>query len=397
MRRLTAVMLFVSVIGTPQFGPQYARGDAAGADRQEARGHLRNGAPWPANFRPYGSGSFWNIRVTNTKNPKLLDRSDEIVALVERNDRGAWIHTLEAGAGWDEGHPIVIASNRDPIVHLRCTKYCDLPFPSRIHIPPNARPGSGGDAHLAIVQPNGTEIDTWGQEENSLQAPEWKNGSTLAAANIVDCGNFYTGPGRTPQTGASTVGGACLAGGIIHYNELMAGNINHAIFLGIACAAGHTHVFPAVQDEDARCTGSGPHAPIGSHVWLDLPDSRIDALPILDWEKTLLRAMHQYGGYVMDTAGCQAANCPAYADSIMNFMLAQEVDVQYVAFGAPSPWVKYASTHGWNGLPVRARDGRYKAATRWVFKDNWDPLAAIGGWNTGHFHILDPCYASGSC
>src|SRR6266851_3345239 len=118
MRRLAAAMLLVSVIGIAQFGPQYARGDAAGADRGEAPGHPRNGAPWPANFRPYGSGSFWNIRVTNTKNPKLLDRSDEIVALVERNDRGAWIHTLEAGAGWDEGHPIVIASNSDPIVNL---------------------------------------------------------------------------------------------------------------------------------------------------------------------------------------------------------------------------------------------------------------------------------------
>ncbi|MDB5042416.1 MAG: hypothetical protein JWN27_3142 [Candidatus Eremiobacteraeota bacterium] len=163
-----------------------------------------------------------------------------------------------------------------------------------------------------------------------MQAPQWKNGSALVAAN-----------------------------------ELKAGNINHAIFLGIVCAAGHTHVFPAVQDEDARCTGRGPHTPIGSRVWLDLPDSRIDALPILDWEKTLLRAMHQYGGYIMDT-GCHATNCPAYADSIMNFMLAQEVDLQYVAFGAPSPWVKYASTHGWNELLVRPRDGRYKAATRWV-------------------------------
>src|ERR1700730_12467402 len=154
------------------------------------------------------------------------------------------MHTIEAGAGWDKEHPIVIATNSDPVVNLRCTKYCELPYPKRIHIPAKARPGSGGDAHLAIVQPDGTEIDTWAQENNSLQAPNWTDGSTLVAANIVDCGNFYAGPGRTLQPGASTVGGACLAGGIIHYNELMAGDIEHAIFLAIACAAERTHVFP---------------------------------------------------------------------------------------------------------------------------------------------------------
>lgn len=365
-------------------------------DDSESRSQLRNGAPWPATFRPYGAQSIWNVRVSNLEHPRLLPRSEEIVGLVERNDRGTVIHTLEAGAGWDEGHPIVFASSADPIVRLHCTLYCDRPYPKEIHIPAKARPGSGGDAHLAIVQPEGAEIDTWAVANNSLQAPDWTNGATLAAGNIVDCGNFYSGPGRTLQEGASTVGGACLAGGIIHYNELMTGHVEHALFLGTACAAANTHVYPAVQDSDARCTGPGPDAPIGSHVWLDVPDSRVDALPIHRWEKAILRAMHHYGGYIMDT-GCQAPHCPAYSDSLLDLMLAQEEDVQYIAFGAPSPWVTYAESHGWSPIPIRARNSNYKAATRWLFTDNWNPLAAIGGWNSGHLHILDPCYAKGPC
>ena len=139
----------------------------------------------------------------------------------------------------------------------------------------------------------------------------WTNGSTLSAKGIDDCGNFYTGSGFDSR-GSAVVGGGCLGGGIVTTSQLVdAGVINHALFLMQQCGA-NSYVYPAGQHFDTICTGGGPNLPNGAHVWLDLPASSITTLPITAAEKVLLVALHDYGGYIMDSIKMPETACSAF-------------------------------------------------------------------------------------
>jgi hypothetical protein len=102
--------------------------------------------------------------------------------------------------------------------------------------------------------------------------------------------------------GAATAGGACLAAGLVRASELSAGLIPHALFMGTECVATE-YLPPASQQGDNRCVGPGPHVPFGAHIWLDLSKDQIEILHAMPWEKALLRALHDYGGFIMDAGG----------------------------------------------------------------------------------------------
>ena len=351
---------------------------------------LVNGVAWPASFRPYGASSFWNRPMSNLTSPILYANSDTIIKNVEANDPGPDVTTSEYGAGYADGHPIVFASSSDPVVNVKCTLYCSNPnIPATIHLPAKARPASAGDGHLGVVQPDGTEVDFWAVSPNQPQyVSDWTNGATISAAGAAGCGNFYTGPGSTIY--ATTVGGACLAAGVVRYNEIVSGTINHALFMTTSCFQANTYVYPATQNGDVNCTGT--NAPLGAHIWLDLSDAQVNALPLAAWEKTLLRAMHNYGGYLMDSGGSPTQ----YANGYTAFAHIED-DGQYSAFGNASPWAAWAQSQGWNPTAIPAASAGYISATRWISPNSpWNPLASVGGW-AQHLHVVDPCYAQGAC
>jgi uncharacterized membrane protein len=361
-----------------------------------ARAELRrlgNGVPWPASFRPYAADAFWNRRVPALARPRLLPNSAAIVATAEAQDRGPAVSLPEYGSGYSDGRPVVFASSDDPRVHVRCTRYCGpKTFTGEIRIPPQARPGSAGDAHLSVIQPGGEEIDFWAVQPRGWRAPEWKSGATISAGAIADCGNFYSGPGTMNSADGSQVGDGCLGGGFIHYHELLAGRIAHALITTTLCgAADGAFVYPAFQPVDNRC--SGPDGvPNGAHLWLDLTDKEVSALPITAWEKTVLRAMHDYGAYVMDFGGESAA----HTDTLAHLTPFEGAE-NYVPFGVEPPFYTWAHEQGWTPVGIRPAGADDRAAVRWTFTDHWDPLAPLGGWKSGHLHVLDPCYAKGSC
>jgi hypothetical protein len=330
-----------------------------------------NGLEWPASFRPYGPDSIWNRRLPS--NPKRYQDSDAIVALAERGDSGPTIRTSEYGGGYDYSHPVVFAKSSDPVVTAHCTQYC-TGGDYKLHIPAKARPAGGSDHHLAVIQPDGTEDDFWGLQ--SLDR-DWRNGDTLVYAGGRPCGNFYTGPGVT--RGAATAGGACLAGGLIRAAELEAGVINHALFLTTACTDPAKWVFPATQLA-RNCAGAGPHVPNGARIWLDVPDSQIASMNGPAWQKAILRALNDYGGYIMDGGG---ENGLDHTTGLLNVMF--EDDAQFRAFDRPSPMQYLGRTKGWTAVDI-------KGARRYIAADNWQPVSFAT-----HLHIVDPCYARGTC
>ncbi len=364
-------------VKTPAPVPTAAPSAVPSATPAPAAVTLRNGAEWPSGFRPFSPSSPWNRPLTNTTNPRLLPNSDAMVALAESGGSDAQIFTNEYGVGTDYSHPVVVASTADPLVTPHCTVYCNPAYLTKpIRIPAKARPSSGSDHHLSVVQPDGTEVDMWLVHRAGGDGADWQNGDTANYGGGNTCGNFYTGTGFTSN--AATVGGACLGAGVVRAAELAAGVIPHALFIVTACMD-RSYVFPATQPGDYVCKGGGPNVPNGAHVWLDLSDAAIDALAVRPWEKTILHALHQYGAFVGDTKGVT----PAHTDNLNQIRF--ESNAQFVPFGAASAMDGVAKSLGWNPVSVGG-------ATRYVGSDDWQPV----NWKQ-HLHVVDPCYAQGTC
>ncbi|MEA2663211.1 MAG: hypothetical protein QOI11_155 [Candidatus Eremiobacteraeota bacterium] len=376
--RPAAVLLAAALAGALAASAGPAAGARPGHPARTSA--CQNGAEWPAGFRPYAPTSYWNRPMPSGAHPRLLPDSDAMVHRAQDGAPGRTVRVNAQGSGWDEGHPVVFTSARDPLVVPRCKTYCNPVYLTRpFRIPARARAGDGSDRHLAVVQPDGTEIDLWAVDQPER---DWRDGDTIAFGSGNTCGNFFSGPGFGRET--STVGGACLGAGLIRAAELRAGTIPHALFTTVDCGA-HAFVYPATQPIDNVCSGPGPHVPNGAHLWLDLSDAQIAALPVRGWEKTILRALHRYGAYVEDTgSGGERAHglfAPWFED-----------DAQYSAFGRRNPLAAWAREQSWQPVPIRARTAAHRPTTWFTFSENWAPL----DW-ASHLHVVDPCYARGAC
>jgi len=339
---------------------------------------LQNGLPYAAGWAPYScSTSPWNQPVS--ANPTYASYSAVVIAREFSGGNTQPVRAEEAGPN-DYGHPVYYASASDPLVTLRCTAYCNNVdnggFPATVHIPAQARPAGGTDAHMAVIQPDGTEIDTWA---TSQPPGDWSSGATLSAQAIANCGNFVTGSGFTSTGPAATAGGACVAAGLLRASELVAGQIDHALFLITQCAIGWQYpAFPNAATDNCS-SGSGPA--LGGRLWYDVPDATTNANPNLQpWEKAILNALHDYGGYLEDdVAGGSSASGIGF--------LAESGEAAAM-FGLVNPFAALAA-QGWNAISI---SGALQA--RYVGADTWQP----NGVNfAAHMHWLDACSAHRTC
>jgi hypothetical protein len=275
----------------------------------------------------------------------------------------------------DYSHPVYIASASDPQITVDCSRaqygcFTDqsamtssLP---KFSVPALARPAAGTDAHFAVVQPDGTEYDFWNVAQ---PAGNWSNGDTLSASIAVQTSINASG---IPAF-VSATSGAALAAGLIRFDELQSGTIPHAIFLVFPCT--QSRVYPATSSGVA-CGGSG--VPMGALVHLNMSDAQIDALPsttIAPYLLPILHALHQYGGYVLDTYGGSNSGAPFWE---------YESFTQFSAFGQPYPGTAFATAHGYSGFlnPTYLQYGGGPI--------RWSQLAP-------NIEVLTPCYARGSC
>jgi hypothetical protein len=338
---------------------------------------FQNGVSYPANWAPYScTSSPWNQRVS--ANPMYASNSGAVIATQFGNGNSQPVRSQEAGT-YDYGHPIYYATSNDPLVKLRCTSYCNTVdnggYPASIRIPAAARPAGGTDGHMVVIQPDGTEIDFW-----AVSAPSgnWTSSSTVTALSISNCGNFVTGSGFMPVGPAATAGGACLGAGLLRANELASGAINHALFLITQCAVGWQ--YPAFPNAVTDTCSSGQGPALGGRLWYDVPVAITNANTSLrPWEKAILNALHDYGGYLEDdfAGGAAVSGIGFLADS----------GAAAWAFGQPDPFAAMVS-QGWSGISVGAYSLRY------IGGDPWRPA---GVDFAAHMHWLNPCSARGTC
>jgi hypothetical protein len=314
------------------------------------------GACW----RPFADTSPWNRGV----GPAPAQRQDSS-AIVETVTGFGPPDNQALGAAEDWSHPVYFSQPSDPVYTVHCTQSwgtCEVEG-AQVRIPGAARPASGGDGHLAVIdQAAGVEYDFWQVQSKpaggGTLTVSWGGKTEIGTANADGLGSN------------ATAAHFALLAGVIRPAELEAGRIEHALTMTVKCTNG-TYVWPATGPGAGRpCSSIGlsnDGAPaMGQHFVLGMSEQEIDALSVPDWQKTILRAMARYGMFVGDTGG-----------NSWGFQF--ESSASYTSFGHLDPWKRLGEAWGmptWHGATV---------------------VSMREGIDWSRLEVVDACVSRGTC
>lgn len=312
-------------------------------------------------WRPYSDSSPFNRPIPS--GAQLASNSSRIVSRITGFGPPQKILAGTADSEGDYGHPIYFSQPDDPVYTVHCTEdwgTCDIEG-MQVRIPAPARPAGGGDRHMAVIdQAGGWEYDFWYVHDK----PD--GGGTI---RIAWGGRTRIGTPDADGLGSNaTAAHFGLAAGMIRPAEMEAGRINHALFMLVKCTNG-TSVWPAGSGTGTNCSSLGissENAPaMGQRFYLDMSAAQIDALGVPDWQRTILRAMAEYGMYVGDTGGS-------------SWGLLLESGSSYTSFGHKDPWESFSRKIG---------AGPWEGAYTWDISDAAD-------WRS-KLRVAAPCVAQG--
>jgi len=204
---------------------------------------------------------------------------------------------------------------------------------------------------------NGVEYDFW----LVTSVPPYVNGSKLVSQG---CGSLYLSGANSGPTfiapgfgfEMATAGGIALSAGQIYTSELAAGVINHAIAYNLPCES-IGWVFPATQQTGTCANGNG--VPLGSRIWWSPTDTATNAMNLPRDVKTILIAMHHYGGYFTDN-GNGTSNINGQGGGIGTKVESNQP--YWVYGGGVDPALNYVkSSPGWNHIIVSSAN-----LDRWI-------------------------------
>lgn len=372
-------------------------GARSGAYTLRTRLHFGPGA-WPsATWRPYAGTIPWYQKlpddVPTMKDEFGGDKSAEIVKRltnqipygtpqggIAKSDQAANLvlhHDNGGPANGSSGEPTYYSRPRDPKFTLNCTEFggnctvdgmtISIPAGAVVegHKDPNLRdltkcpewvPNNPecdkplGDRHLTVIdQAKGIEYDLW-----QVRTSPIPSGGGVLDISWGGYARFFDGDGRARQPdpsgrfGDGTAAGFADLAGRLRIEELVGPQpINHALFITVPCHDG-TFVEPANKPASHDCTKeklpdgtplSKENAPpLGARLRLNMTPQEIDALPIPDWKRKIVRAMRDYGAFVGDTG------------NNFYFSIEMESGNQYTSMGAPTNrWTNFAEANKTNG------------------------------------------------
>jgi hypothetical protein len=232
--------------------------------------------------RPFAATSPFNVAIKAS--PRLDPASSAMVARATR-DRRVYANLYEYGI------PIYTATSTTPRYSIPCAMEGDwgrCPLSSRrLPVPTKAKPSTGSDGAMVVIEANGTLGEYWQARRTSTG---WK-----ASWGAV---NTWSGSG---WSGASTGAGASRLGGVIRVSEIKAGVINHALVVQSDNVCARVFRAPAIKtDGNSTRTDCIPE---GARLQLD-PKIDVNRIPgITPAERTVARALQRYGAYVIDRGG----------------------------------------------------------------------------------------------
>jgi len=221
---------------------------------------ITNTAPLPADFCAYRWAPYRNRL---PEQPQRIDQGNSTILQREYAPNSV-PGTVNAGIGQlmtigvlptappqgNSGYPVYIASASDPLVSINCARVahgCSDSDGNRVasipafHIPPYARGSTPisrwsnllGDNNMEIIQPDGTTrllyncmpLRDWHDDDvlKNNTCDGYGSGSPIAGAAT---GSIVTSAGVNP---GNLNGGDNFAALPVHYQEVMQGQINHAL------------------------------------------------------------------------------------------------------------------------------------------------------------------------
>lgn len=236
--------------------------------------------------RPFPATSVWNQPVGQTApHPNSAALSAHLVA--NARNPNLTLHNFAVSVA--EAHP------SDPTYSVPCTRYgrCTLGAFGAFPIPLTAQADPSADGHLAVYDPRTQrEWDLWQGSFGSA----W-SASAGAAVSMQGDGTALA------NTASGNAANFPLLGGLIRPEELLQGEIAHALVFMMPHVSTLGHVCPATHHAGDV---ADPNALMeGMRIQLD-PSLNVEALPLAGWQKTIARALQRYGAYLRDGSGSLA-------------------------------------------------------------------------------------------
>ncbi len=268
--------------------------------------------------RPYSDDSPWNTPIS--PKPTYDPHSHEMVQTLSQ--------TADDGSKMDRStYPVYFAGNSTPRYNIPCLEMrCTIVDGTQTHgvevlegvpVPPGARPSSGKDAQIVI-------IDTVNGFEYGLLRAEWiPTGWQAGSGYRYD----LTGSG-TVEALASRGSGIPYYAGLIRPWEIRAGAIEHALAFAYDEPASRC-VYPASKGDGSN---DDPYAlPEGARLQLNpaLTESSFDAWGLSPAGKIVARALQQYGMFVVDRGGAPRFMAEDLFDNPLTSESWEARDLQY--------------------------------------------------------------------
>lgn len=258
----------------------------------------------PSGMSLFAPDSPFNQRII--PDPAIDPNSDLMVATLVDDARQGFVISVK-----DFSSPVYVVDAGTPRydVAIRCGEEWGLGVSKLkgVPIPDGAEPAAAGgtenpddcgggddagDYHLVIIDPVARcEYDFW-------QAKRVDGGWSASWGNAIS----LDGDGVFPRGMSARGSGFAFTAGMIWPEELRSGRIEHALAFNYSSVKAGGPVAPATES-DGTVTRRGA-IPEGARVQLD-PGLDLDTLGLSRYEKTIARALQEYGMFLVDSGGAE--------------------------------------------------------------------------------------------
>jgi hypothetical protein len=272
---------------------------ALGTDAAAPQMPLLGNAP---SFRFFSPQSFWNSppppdSPLDPRSSLLVDGLEAEVAQELDAGNGPWVNTV------DYSVPVYRVAADQPTLHVHLTsRFAAQPLRSAwraVPLPPDARPAKGSDHALVVWQPETDRLwEFWRlQYEAGTWTAAWGGAISGVSSNPGVYGpDAWAGADRWWGSSATSLS---IAGGLITFDDLQRGWINHALAIAVPAARAAIYASPAQRTDGT--SQSLVSIPEGAHLRLD-PSLDLDALHLPKLTLMIARAAQRFGIFVRDKA-----------------------------------------------------------------------------------------------
>ncbi len=311
------------------------------------------------------------------------------------------------------GVPVYYATSNDPVYTIKSCTYHGSgtrnPIGLSFHMPSGAQfsgnPNGGGCSYGSCMD---QFLVVWDQTQDVLFS-SYSYGSSNPA--LPACSGhcyislYYCGMAdRATDSGYGNAGAGYATNGLspeagtIRAQELIQGQINHAILLNTGCTNGKV-VFPNQSSANtaAVCSNTTNRPPNGALVFLDYTPTQLATLKtqLPAWQYPIIAAMSTYGGYISDTGGSVGTRSiePSRIES----------GQAYKYYGTTSPLYTFLSGVCGNGCRMGLKSPTPPKSAQVYTLNVFANIPNLPGPScsgsacgiTQHMHIADSCVARG--